>query len=94
MKATIIPCPFCGEQFHYTNGIARDYVDIKPHDINGHLHVCMDGNGWYWVECSMCGTRGPRRTRGPVNHTRNADKTRKAIIGAIAEWNKRALAVV
>jgi len=39
MNATIIPCPFCGEQFHYTNGIARG----------------------------------------------------KAIIGAIAEWNKRAL---
>ena len=35
MNATIIPCPFCGEQFRYTNGIARDYVDIEPHDING-----------------------------------------------------------
>ena len=91
MKLTIIPCPFCGEQYHYTRGIARDYVDIEPHSMEGHLHVCMDGNGWYWVECANCGTRGPRQTRGPVNHRRDGDKTRKAIAGAVDSWNRRAL---
>lgn len=91
------PCPFCGMHSVSGRAIASEYVKLEPVDIDGALHVCMDGNGWYWVQCTNCGTTGPRYhgrdfgsgNQGPVNHSRDRDKTAKAVETAVEAWNQR-----
>lgn len=87
---TLLPCPFCGEQDINVKNLSQQYLTIEPRSPEGLLNVCMDGCGWYWVQCSSCeGVNGPK-VKGPLRHDRNADKTRAAIKKAVTAWNKRA----
>lgn len=96
-RVHIEPCPFCGSAAFGSRRIASDYVDVVPKAVDGALSVCMDGNGYYWVECSNCYAKGPhfggesrsRVTRGPVRHTADSGRTAMATVAAIEAWNLR-----
>lgn len=96
MSIHIESCPFCGSPGMLDTAHALEYTSIEPR--GGDLHVNMDGFGYYWVMCGMCGANGPkyhgevygRPNTGPKNYRRDREKTAKAIATAVDAWNVRA----
>ena len=85
----LLPCPFCGGSGYIGKDLAEPYCDLKR-DVDGDLHISIADNGWYYVYCIGCDTKGPK-VKGPVNWAIRPVTTSRAIAATIDAWNRRAV---